>query len=146
MTRNETARGSSADGPAIIGVDFGTTSVKAVAFDPVGRKLASASRPTPMTQAATGGAYDPGVVFDTILAILAEVATGLAGRPVAGIAATSIGESCILIDEAGRAVAPSVAWFDRRTVQDAAAVEEAVGSGRAFAITGVGVEDRKSVV
>ncbi len=140
MTRNETARGSSADGPAIIGVDFGTTSVKAVAFDPVGRKLASASRPTPMTQAATGGAYDPGVVFDTVLAILAEVATGLAGRPVAGIAATSIGESCILIDEAGLAVAPSVAWFDRRTVPDAAAVEEAVGSRRAFAITGVGVE------
>ena len=128
------------DAPAIIGVDVGTTSVKAVAFDPAGRKLASAARPTPMTRVATGGEYDPDTIFDTVLAILAEVGTALAGRPVAGIAATSVGESYALIDEDGRSVAPSIAWFDRRTVEDAAAVEAAVGSERVFAITGVGVE------
>lgn len=126
--------------PAIIGVDVGTTSVKAVAFDPVGRKLAAASRPTPMTRAATGGEYDPDTIFETVLAILAEVAEGLGGRPVAGIAATSIGESYALIDDAGRSATPSIAWFDRRTVRDAATVEAAIGSERVFGITGVGVE------
>jgi len=132
--------GAPDDAPAIIGVDVGTTSVKAVAFDPAGRKLASAARPTPMTRVATGGEYDPDTIFVTVLAILAEVAVALAGRPVAGIAATSVGESYAVIDAAGRSVIPSIAWFDGRTVEDAAAVEAAIGSERAFAITGVGVE------
>lgn len=142
----EAVTGQAEDGPAIIGVDVGTTSVKAVAFDPVGRKLAAASRPTPMTRVATGGEYDPDVIFETVLAILSEVAVGLGGRPVAGIAATSVGESFALIDEAGRAVAPAIAWFDRRTTQDAATVEAAMGSERVFAITGAGVEFNFSLV
>ncbi len=135
-----TGTGDRGDAPAIIGVDVGTTSVKAVAFDPAGRKLASAARPTPMTRVATGGEYDPDTIFETVLAILAEVAVALGGRPVAGIAATSVGESYAVIDAAGRSVMPSIAWFDRRTVQDAATVEAEVGSERAFAINGVGVE------
>jgi xylulokinase len=132
--------GAGADEPAVIGVDIGTGSIKAVAFDPAGRKLAAASRPTPTRRMPTGGEYDPDTIFDTALAVLAEVARGLAGRPVAGIAATSMGESCVLIDAEGRAVAPTIAWFDRRTVQEAAFVENAIGADRVFAVTGAGVE------
>lgn len=128
------------DGPAVIGVDIGTGSVKAVAFDLAGRKLAAASRATPTHRMPTGGEYDPDTIFDTALAVLTEVATGLAGRPVAGIAATSVGESCVLVDDAGRALAPSIAWFDRRTVPQAAFVERTIGAERVFAITGAGVE------
>lgn len=128
------------DAPAIIGVDVGTSSIKAVAFDQVGRKLAAASRPTPLTRMPTGGEYNPDTIFETAVSALAEVAAGLRGRPVAGIAATSVGESCVLIDAEGRAVAPSIAWYDRRTTQDAAAIAGAVGNDRVFAITGVGVE------
>ncbi|MCB1501667.1 MAG: hypothetical protein KDK07_18095 [Bauldia sp.] len=128
------------DGPAIVGVDIGTSSIKAVAFDRAGRKLATASRPTPLTRTATGGEHYPDTIFATAVSALAEVAAGLDGRPVAGIAATSVGESCVLIDGEGRAVAPSIAWYDRRTTQDAATVAAAIGNDRVFAITGVGVE------
>jgi xylulokinase len=128
------------NGPAIVGVDIGSSSIKAVAFDPAGRKLAAASRPTPMVRMPTGGEYDPDAIFDTALAALAEVAEGLAGRPVAGIAATSVGESCVILDGEGRALSPSLAWFDRRTADDAKAVAGTVGNDRVFAITGVRVE------
>ena len=129
-----------ADGPAIIGVDIGSSSIKAVAFDMRGQKLAASSRPTPMARMATGGEYDPNFVFDTALAVLAEVAGALDGRPVAGVAATSIGESCVLIDGAGRAVAPSIAWFDRRTMGEAAEIANRVGVDRLFQLNGVGPE------
>ena len=132
------ARG--ADGPAIVGVDIGSSSIKAVAFDAGGRKLAAASRPTPMARMATGGEYDADTVFDTALAVLAEVARALAGRPVAGIAATSVGESCVLIDGEGRAVAPAIAWFDRRTMPEAAEIAERLSADRLFQLTGVGPE------
>jgi len=129
-----------ADGPAIIGVDIGSSSIKAVAFDAAGRKLAASSRPTPMTRMATGGEYDPDTVFDTALAVLSEVAGALDDRPVAGIAATSIGESCVLIDSAGKAVAPAIAWFDRRTMGEAAEIANRVGTDRLFQLNGVGPE------
>ena len=94
----------------------------------VGRKLAAASRARrPLTRMPTGGEHDPDAIFETAVSALAEVAAGLRGRPVAGIAATSIGESCVLIDAEGRALAPSIAWYDRRTTQDAAAIVDAVG-------------------
>ena len=93
--------------------------------------LAAALRPTPMARLATGGEYDADTVFDTALAVLAEVAA-LDGRPVAGIAATSVGESCVLIDAEGRAVAPAIAWFDRRTMPEAAEIAERLSADRLF--------------
>ena len=129
-----------AEGPAIVGVDIGSSSIKAIAFDPVGRKLASASRPTPVARMASGGEYDPDAIFDTAVAALAEVAEGLAGRPVAGIAATSVGESCVLIDGSGRSLAPSIAWYDRRTLDEVGTLSETIGADRVFAVTGVSIE------
>ncbi|HET7716571.1 MAG TPA: FGGY family carbohydrate kinase [Bauldia sp.] len=134
----EAGRGD--DGPAIVGVDVGSSSIKAVAFDARGRKLAAASRRTPMIPMATGGEYHPDEIFDAALAVLAEIGRDLGGRPVAGIAATGIGESCVLVDDAGRAVSSSIAWFDRRTVPEAAEIAARIGIERLFALTGVGPE------
>lgn len=136
----ENGEGDRANGPAIVGVDVGSSSIKAVAFDSGGRKLAAASRPTPMTRIASGGEYDPDAIFETALAVLAEVARGLGGRPVAGIATTSIGESCVLIDDAGRPLGPSIAWYDRRTMPEIAEITDRIGAERLFALTGAGPE------
>ena len=103
------------DAPALIGIDVGTSSVRAIAFDQRGRRLAAAARPTPTKVVETGGEFDPDAIFSTVLAALTEVGRGLAGRPVAGIAVASFGESCVLVDAAGRSLAPSIVWHDRRT-------------------------------
>jgi xylulokinase len=124
----------------LIGIDIGTQSVRALAFDLRGGKLASASRPTPMTVTESGGEYDPDTIFNVVLATLAEVGAALRGRPVAGMAAASIGESCVLIDESGHSLAPSIAWFDGRTEPQARAIGARIHPGRIFAITGHGVD------
>lgn len=128
------------DGPALIGIDAGTQSIRAIAFDRTGRRLASAARPTPITRIGRGGEHDPDEMFRTVLAALAEVGRALAGRPIAGMAVASFGECCVLVDEAGRALGTSLAWFDRRTEPLAEAIGDRIGRERIFAVTGAALD------
>ncbi len=124
--------------PVLIGIDIGTQSVRALAFDPTGNQLAEAHRPTPETHPAPDRLeYDPQALFATVTECLGEVAAALAGRPVAGIAVASVGESCVLVDEAGKPLAPSIVWHDTRTVEVAETLRETVGVERLFEITGM---------
>ena len=129
-----------AGGAALIGIDVGTSSLRALAFDAAGRKLAGASRPTPTVPAPTGGEHDPEAIFMAVLAVLADVGRELAGRPVAGMAVASFGESCVLVDAAGRALAPAIVWHDRRTEAAALAIGERLDPARGFALTGHAVD------
>jgi xylulokinase len=127
--------------PALIGIDVGTQSIRTVAFDARGRKLAQAARATPVRMLDGGrGEYDPDNLFATVLACLAETARALAGRPVAGLAVASVGESCVLVDDAGRSLAPALVWHDRRTEDAARALGERIGPDRLFALTGLALD------
>ena len=123
--------------PFLIGIDVGTQSVRALAFDARGNPVAQARRPTPETRIAPDRLeYDPEAMFAAVVACLGEVAGALGGRPVAGIAVASIGESCVLVDEAGQPLAPSIVWHDTRTEEEAERLRDTVGIDRIFAITG----------
>ena len=124
--------------PFLIGIDVGTQSVRALAFDARGNQVAQARRPTPVSQIAPGRCeYDPDALFAAVTECLGDVGHALAGRPVVGIAVASIGESCVLVDEAGKPVAPSIVWHDTRTEEEAERLRETVGIERLFAITGL---------
>jgi xylulokinase len=56
------------------------------------------------------------------------------------MAVASFGECCVLVDEAGRAMGTSLAWFDRRTESLAEAIGDKVGRERIFAITGAALD------
>ncbi len=131
---------AAAEGPVLIGVDVGTSSVRAIAFDMRGRRVAAEARPTPIRLTETGGEYDPEAIYTAVIQNLIGVGRALNGRPVAGIAVTSIGESCILIDASGRALAPSIVWHDRRTAEEVPAIEAALGRERVFALSGHAAE------
>jgi xylulokinase len=128
------------DSPALIGIDVGTQSVRAIAFDAHGRRIAAATRPTPFAVRETGGEFDPDAIFATALTALKEVGSALADRPVAGIAVASVGESCVLLNDSGHSLAPSIVWHDRRTHADGLAIEESIGRDRIFEISGHSAE------
>ncbi len=124
--------------PFLIGVDIGSRSVRTLAFDVAGHQVAQARRPTPQRRLPDDRCeYDPARLFSAVVECLSETARALAGRAVAGIAVASIGESCVLLDEAGQPVAPSIAWFDMRTEEETRMLRETVGIERLFAITGL---------
>jgi xylulokinase len=129
------------DSPVVIGIDVGTQSIRTLAFDARGRRIAEARRPTPVEMLDGGrGEYAPDALFATVLACLAETAAALRGRPVAGMAVASMGESCVPTDAAGRALSPSLIWYDRRPEPQTEALLRRIGDERAFQIAGLALK------
>ena len=56
------------------------------------------------------------------------------------MAVASFGESCVLLDDSGRSLAPSIVWHDRRTHAQGLAIEETIGRDRIFEISGHSAE------
>lgn len=103
----------------LVGVDVGTTSVKAVACSLAGEVLALASHPTPWRRDGALADIDPRELADVTISVCAEVATDeRLGSPgsasVRGIGVTGIAETGVLLDSAGNPCAPALAWFDPR--------------------------------
>ncbi|MFK0334673.1 L-fuculokinase [Rhizobium sp. NPDC090275] len=122
----------------IIGIDVGTQSVRALLADAAGRTLACVRRPTPSRRIGEYSAeYDPDVLWSCVIELVRELAQHVPkGQVVAGISCASMGESCVLVGVGGEALAPALAWFDRRTEADAEEVAALIGEDRLFEITG----------
>jgi sugar (pentulose or hexulose) kinase len=96
----------------LIGVDAGTSVVKAVAFGDDGTALRVASRPIPTNVPASGRAeQDLEEVIAAVGAVIQEVSRG--GQPeLLGI--TGQGDGLWLLDGEGRQVRPPILWSDAR--------------------------------
>lgn len=129
-------------GDVLIGIDAGTSVIKAVAFDVEGETLASRSRPNRYAALANGGVeQDMRRTLDDTLAVVAELVTAepsLAARTV-GLAVTGQGDGTWLIDAAGEPVHDGWLWLDARSAVEARELEARAGYARAYALTGTGV-------
>ncbi|MEH1165513.1 gluconokinase [Micromonospora sp. CPCC 205539] len=115
----------------VIGVDIGTTSTKAVAYDTAGRQLASHSTGYPLDNPQPGYAeQDPQRILDAVLESVRAVVTDLV-EPIAGLAFSSAMHSLIGLDHGGNPVTPSVTWADSRSTRQAERLR-AVPSGLAL--------------
>jgi sugar (pentulose or hexulose) kinase len=96
----------------IIGLDAGTTVIKAVVFDDDGTPLARAAKQTRVDRAGPGRyEQDVAEVFAAAETVLAE----LAGYgPVDAIGVTGQGDGVWLADADGNPVRPAVSWLDAR--------------------------------
>ncbi len=111
----------------LVGVDVGTTSIKAIAVTPAGEIRSLASRETPWRHSGPLADADPRVLADTVIAVCADAAAQ-AGEQVSvrSIGVTGIAEAGVLVDPTGDPCAPALAWFDPRG--DAASVRAVVGA------------------
>ena len=92
-----------------VGVDVGTTRIKAVAIDAAGRVRHDAELRTPWR--AGGVEIDP----DELATAAAGVAARAAGDdPAAGVGVTGMAETGVLVDGHDRPLAPAIAWHDKR--------------------------------
>jgi xylulokinase len=127
--------------PLIVGIDVGTQSIRAIAFDLRGSDVVATHRPTPARMIdARSGEYDPDALFACVCDCLSTIGRQVRGRPVAGLAVASVGESCVLVDERGRALAPAPVWFDSRSETAAPALAAKLGKERIFEITGLPID------
>jgi xylulokinase len=128
--------------PLLLGLDIGTTNIKAVVFDGAGRPLAQASVRTPTHYPQPGWAYyEPDEIWQATVTALRRV-TGQIERPgqIAGLAVASFAETGVTLDAHNQPTGPAIAWFDSRTAAQAAWLEQTIGQERLFAITGIALE------
>jgi sugar (pentulose or hexulose) kinase len=98
----------------LVGLDVGTTAVKAAAFDTSGRELAHGRAVTPWRTVPTGAELDPDDLLDAAVAAAREAVAAAGAGQVAGLGVASMAETGVLVDGDGRPVVPSIAWHDTR--------------------------------
>ncbi len=101
----------------LVGLDVGTTRIKAVAVDLAGQQVAEAALPTPWRHVGAEADADPidlAVTATGVLTLLTTSASWPTGAKVTGIGVTGMAETGILLDATGAVLAPALAWHDPR--------------------------------
>ena len=107
---------------ALVGVDIGTTTVKAVAFDASGAERGAAERGYELREPAPGEAVqDPAEVLDAMVDAIraAAAAAQAAGARVAGLSLGAALHSLVALDQRDRPLTPLVTWADMRATGQA---------------------------
>jgi sugar (pentulose or hexulose) kinase len=116
----------------LLGLDAGTTAIKAAVIDADGREVAHGRAPTPWREVPTGAEIDPEALLDSAIRAAGEALDAAPAGEVAGVGVASMAETGVLLDGHGRPVVPSIAWHDVRGGAEAAEIARDLGE-RAFA-------------
>lgn len=126
----------------IVGLDAGTSVIKAVAFDPAGYQVAKAVCDNELHYTGDGGVeQDPGRTWaaaaETLRTLAAEV-PGLVER-VSAVAVTGQGDGTWLLDAEGQPVGRSMLWLDARSSDIVSRWRNSSVGSTTYASTGTGL-------
>jgi xylulokinase len=117
---------------ALVGLDVGTSGVKAIALSRTGEILARAERAYPLSTPQPGWAeQDPEDWWTATQAALEDL----------GVEPASIGWSgqmhgLVVLDERDAVIRPAILWNDQRTAAECAEIEQRLGLQRLIELTG----------
>ena len=118
---------------ALVGLDVGTTGVKAIAISPDGEILARAERGYPLSTPQPGWSeQNPEDWWQASEAALDDLGV----QDVAGIGLSGQMHGLVVLDDAERVLRPAILWNDQRTAAECVEIEERVGLERLIALTG----------
>jgi xylulokinase len=118
---------------AAVGIDVGTSGVKALAVAEDGEVLARREIPYPLSTPRPGWAeQDPALWWRAT----EEALDGLVDGEVAGIGLSGQMHGLVALDAAGEVIRPAILWNDQRTGEEVREIEERVGLERLIALTG----------
>jgi gluconokinase len=118
------------EGTVVVGLDLGTTSAKAIAYDVDGRPWGEAGREYPLSSPRPGTAeQDPDEVRDAAVAVLGTAVRRArqAGARVVGVAVSAALHSLLALGADGRPLTPVLTYADTRAAAEAARLRD---SGR----------------
>ncbi len=123
----------------LLGVDLGTTAIKAGLFDVTGTLVASASSEQQLlTPAPNMVELDPERYWlafaDLVRRMAAAAPTGR--RAIVGMALSVQGETLIAADASGRALRPAIVWLDNRAESESQFLSGRFGDQAIFEVTG----------
>lgn len=127
--------------PLLVGLDVGTTNIKALIFTPSGAVVAQASTPTPTHTPRPGWAtYDPKEIWQAVVRVLREATASVESWRIVSVAVGSMGEAGVPLDGHGEPLYALIAWYDPRTKPQAEWLAETIGKDTLFSLTGLSVQ------
>lgn len=121
----------------LLGIDLGTSSVKALVTDRHGRAVAVATEPYPVLHPQPGHAeQDPAVWWDALCRAVRTVAAQCNPAHIRAIGLSGQMHGTVLLDDTSALVGPAVIWQDQRSAAQVAEIEARVGRDRLPAIAG----------
>jgi xylulokinase len=125
----------------LLGIDLGSTSIKAVAYDLAGNIAASHSVPAEIkhldSDHPTWAFWDPDIVWNSTIMVVKNVLdqTGNAAD-ILGIAVTGLGMDGVPLDQNGQWLYPFISWQCTRTEPQSRNFSQKIGAEKIFSITG----------
>ncbi|GAA4066987.1 xylulokinase [Actinomadura miaoliensis] len=110
-----------------VGVDIGTTGLKAVALDDRARVLRERTVRYPTRLAGMGAEQDAEAWWRAACEALPEV---VGGAEVTAVAVTCQAPTMVAVDAHGDPVGPALTWIDRRAMAEAHEIGELLGTSR----------------
>ncbi|MCY2954700.1 MAG: FGGY family carbohydrate kinase, partial [Planctomycetota bacterium] len=125
----------------LLGIDLGSTSLKAVVYDLDGRAVAKASRGTecchPDAEHPEWAIWRPEQIWGGVGEAVREAVGQIASaRDLRGVAVTGMGMDGLPIDKAGKWLYPFISWHCPRTAGQQKWWLENVGAEKQFSISG----------
>ncbi len=105
---------------AILGIDIGTSSTKAILFDLSGNEITTAGQPYPLSTPQPGWVeQDSEAVWQALIRVLQDIVAQSEGYRISALAIAAQAGSIIPADLAGDPVYPMITWLDTRTQDQA---------------------------
>jgi xylulokinase len=124
----------------LLGLDIGTTSVKAGLFDAAGRQVAADGREYRLSHPAPDHVeIDAETWWTSAVAAVRGVlaAPGVEPGAIAAMAVSSQGETVVAVDADGRPLGPALVWLDNRATAEARELGEHFDNALVYDRTGV---------
>jgi len=123
-------------GGRYLGIDIGTTSLKAAVFDAEGRRLGLRSVDYTLDTDQVSGfiEFDADEYIKMCKNVISELEVEC-GK-IDAVSVDTQGETLILADGDGHALCPAVVWLDNRAVAEAEEIKAHFGNKRVYEITG----------
>ncbi|MEJ2163928.1 MAG: FGGY family carbohydrate kinase [Desulfobacterales bacterium] len=125
----------------LLGIDLGSTSTKAVAYDLAGNIAASHSVPAEIkhldSEHPAWAFWDPEIVWHSTITVIKNVLHRIGNAAdIEGIAVTGMGMDGVPLDQTGQWLYPFISWQCTRTEPQSRAFSRQFGAEKIFAVTG----------
>ena len=107
---------------AFLGIDLGTTNLKAALYDENLRLLGSESFPVEYARDGSRVEFDADACFDRLIDLIGALARRLRVNRIAALALTGQAETLILLGGDNRPIRPAISWMDERSQDECAAL------------------------
>ena len=124
----------------LLGLDLGTSSVRAAVVDPEGRLVGVAGEEYPIVAPQLGWAeQDPeawvNAAYRTVRSVLNQV--GISGSEVLAVGLSGQMHGLVLVDENGMCLRPAIIWPDKRTEAQRRQLAQKLNQNELYQITGL---------